>query len=123
MRRVPEKDRETGMKKIIEKLEKTVKTLEEACCQTAPRGLTVITALNLVREALAELKSRPRWESVDRDHRVKCNRCGFVFYGEVIRVDEAEGEEQCPICGATGYLMDMPKLKEKPRRETPELLG
>jgi rubredoxin len=57
---------------------------------------------------------------VDRDHRVKCNRCGFVFYEEAIRVDEDEGEEQCLVCGATGYLIDMPKLKEKPRWETPE---
>jgi hypothetical protein len=108
------------MKKVIELLKSARGGLEEAqeflSRETIKDMLIVVNGI--IDEALAELKARPRRESVDRDRRVKCNWCESVFYEDYIRVDE--DEEQCPVCGEKGYLMDIPEREEKPRWETPE---
>jgi hypothetical protein len=54
----------------------------------------------------------------DKERRVRCNWCGSVFDERHIKaIDDIE---YCPVCGETGYLMDMPEAENGPRWETPE---
>jgi hypothetical protein len=74
-------------------------------------------AVNLINEVMAELKAPLRPNS-EGDRRVQCNWCMSVFGEEHIKV--VDDEEYCPICGETGYLMDISEEEAPPRWETPE---
>jgi rubrerythrin len=93
------------MKKVIELLEDALDTMLHVT--KLPESYQEVV---YVKEALEELKARPRRESVDGDRRVKCNWCESVFYEDYVRVDK--DEEQCPVCGEKGYLMDMPEQEK-----------
>jgi hypothetical protein len=70
-----------------------------------------------VRYALDKLKSS-RYGKHGEDRIVRCNWCESVFYEDHIHLKE--DEEYCPVCGKTGYLMDMPEAENRPRWETPK---
>jgi hypothetical protein len=105
------------MKKVIELLEEAEEKLTKPCCNTFPQATDILIAACRVHEALAELKT-PSRRNGEEDRRVRCNWCMSVFDEEHIKA--VDDEEYCPICGETGYLMDMPEEESKPRRETPE---
>jgi uncharacterized paraquat-inducible protein A len=105
------------VKEVIELLEKALKEIEYykggvTHCYAKP--LHFYKACKLVRKSIARLKE-PYQRNNGKERRVQCNWCESVFYEDYVRVDEDEDEEQCPVCGEKGYLMDTPKQEEKPR--------
>jgi late competence protein required for DNA uptake (superfamily II DNA/RNA helicase) len=76
------------------------------------------TAIELLEEVIEELKEMRRQKTVlNEDRRIRCNWCESVFDERHIKV--IDDIEYCPVCGETGYLMDVPEEESDPRWETP----
>jgi hypothetical protein len=104
------------VKKVIERLEEARSDLVKFSRDDSKAGLAM-NALSNIEHVLYELEAPPSRNS-DEVRRVQCNWCESVFDEEHIKA--ADDVEYCPVCGETGYLMDVPEAESPPRWETPE---
>jgi hypothetical protein len=108
------------VKKIIERLEEVESFLFERYRFGLSEGVDnkpLKKRIDMLKDAIAELKAPPIRKG-EGERRVRCNWCGSVFDEEHIKV--RDDIEYCPVCGDSGYLMDLSEEESKPRWETPD---
>jgi hypothetical protein len=113
------------VKKVIDKLEKTVLLLENCIdvmenVEGIPGYYLEVSnaeeATALINEVIAELKT-PYNKPPGDERRIQCNWCESVFDERHIKV--VDDIEYYPVCGDPEYLMDI-HCMDKPRFYTPE---